>query len=246
MLELSAIGSPINTRQQKTTGYPRVNGPIKIEAVALDMDGLLLNTEDLYQEVCQTLMSRRGKEYREDVRRKMIGLPAPLAFGVLIEHEGLSETWQELQQETDALFEGILEERLQPMPGVEMLMRTLDAHGLPRCVATSSTTSFATKALDQCGLLQQLDFVITAEEVGKGKPHPDIYLAAAKRMGIEPQAMLVLEDSETGTKAGVNAGACVVSVPNDHTKHGRFEGARFIAETLHDERIYAWLSHGRR
>lgn len=222
-----------------------MNIPKKIEAVALDMDGLLLNTEDLYQEVCQTLMARRGKKYDEDVRRKMIGLPAPLAFGVLIEYGGLTDTWQQLQEETDALFEGILEARLEPMEGVAKLMETIQTHGLPRCVATSSTTSFATKVLDQVGLLSQLDFVITAEQVGKGKPHPDIYLAAAQRMGVSPEVMLVLEDSETGTKAGVTAGANVISVPNAHTRHGRFEGARFIAETLRDARIYAWLSHGR-
>jgi HAD superfamily hydrolase (TIGR01509 family) len=222
-----------------------VNIPKKIEAVALDMDGLLLNTEDLYQEVCQTLMARRGKRYDEEVRRKMIGLPARLAFGVLIEHGGLKDTWQQLQEETDALFEGILDSRLEPMPGVAQLMETIRAHGLPRCVATSSTTNFATKVLDQVGLLSQLDFVITADQVGKGKPHPDIYLAAAQRMGVSPDAMLVLEDSETGTKAGVTAGANVISVPNEHTRHGQFEGARFIAETLQDARIYAWLSHGR-
>lgn len=222
-----------------------MNIPKKIEAVALDMDGLLLNTEDLYQEVCQTLMARRGKRYDEEVRRKMIGLPARLAFGVLIELGGLKDTWQQLQEETDALFEGILDSRLEPMPGVAQLMETIRAHGLPRCVATSSTTSFATKVLDQVGLLSQLDFVITADQVGKGKPHPDIYLAAAQRMGVSPDAMLVLEDSETGTKAGVTAGANVISVPNEHTRHGQFEGARFIAETLQDARIYAWLSHGR-
>lgn len=245
MFDLSATCGKTNDSQRETTGYPRVNIPKKIEAVAFDMDGLLLNTEDLYQEVCQTLMARRGKKYEEDVRRKMIGLPAPLAFGVLIEQGGLTDTWQQLQEETDALFEGILETRLQPMPGVGRLMETVRTHGLPRCVATSSTTSFATKALGHVGLLHQVDFVITAEQVGKGKPHPDIYLAAAQRMGVSPDAMLVLEDSETGTKAGVSAGANVISVPNEHTRHGRFDGARFIAETLQDARIYTWLSHGR-
>jgi HAD superfamily hydrolase (TIGR01509 family) len=245
MFDVFADSRKTNESQRQTTGYPRVNTPKKIEAVALDMDGLLLNTEDLYQEVCQTLMARRGKKYDEEVRRKMIGLPAPLAFGVLIEHGGLTDSWQQLQEETDALFEGILEARLEPMPGVGRLMETIRTHGLPRCVATSSTTSFATKVLDQVGLLSQLDFLITAEEVGKGKPHPDIYLAAAQRMGVSPDAMLVLEDSETGTKAGVSAGANVISVPNEHTRHGRFEGARLIAETLQDARIYAWLSHGR-
>jgi HAD superfamily hydrolase (TIGR01509 family) len=214
----------------------------KVLGVALDMDGLLLNTEDLYQLVSQQLMARRGKAYREDVRKLMIGLPAPQAFGVLIEHENLNETWQALQSETDELFETLLDERLETMQGVERLLEAIEQRGLPKCVATSSTQHFAKRALGKVGILPRLDFVITAEEVGRGKPHPEIYLAAAARMGISPEHMLVLEDSDTGTRAGVAANAQVISVPNAHTQHGAFAGAQLIANSLHDERIYHWLS----
>lgn len=213
----------------------------KVKGVAFDMDGLLLNTEDLYQQVSVELMRRRGKEYREEVRRKMIGLPAPRAFGVLIEEEALKESWQQLQQETDALFEEILMEQLALMEGVEELLSIVERKGLPRCVATSSTRSFANKALGHTNILSRMDFVLTAEDVARGKPHPDIYEQAASRMGIETKDMLVLEDSEHGTAAGVAAKAIVVSVPNEHTKHGKFEGARIIVDTLLDERIKTLL-----
>ena len=79
-----------------------------IGAVAFDMDGLMLNTEDLYEQVGHILMQRRGKTYRDEVRKKMIGLPARQAFGVLIEDEGMSDSWQNLQQETEEIFETIL------------------------------------------------------------------------------------------------------------------------------------------
>jgi len=91
-------------------------------------------------------------------------------------------------------------------------------------------------------MLERVDFVITAEDVPKGKPNPDIYLAAAQRMSVSVEDMLVLEDSPTGTKAGVSAGAYVVSVPNEHTKHGPFLGSRWIAQTLQDQRIYDLLT----
>ena len=172
---------------------------ITIEAVAFDMDGLMLNTEDLYAQVGHVLMGRRGKKYRDEVRNKMIGLPAPQAYGVLIEEEGMSETWQELQQETDEIFETILPTQLATMLG------------------------------------------LIAEDVSRGKPNPDIYLAAAKKMSVEVENMLVLEDSPTGTQAGVSAGAYVVSVPNEHTKLGSFEGCRWIANSLLDGRIYGLL-----
>ena len=80
--------------------------------------------------------------------------------------------------------------------------------------------------------------MVTAEEVARGKPYPDIYVEAAKRMQSPIERMLVLEDSETGTKAGVSAGAYVISVPNRHTNQGSFHGAKWIAESLLDDRIY--------
>lgn len=201
------------------------------------MDGLLINTEDLYEDVGKILLSRRGKVYREDVRQKMIGLPAPEAFGVVIEAENLKDTWQDLQRETDEIFEGILEERLRLMVGVESLLDTIEAKGLKKCVATSSTKSFAQKALKQVGLIDRFEFVLTAAEVGKGKPHPDIYQEAARKLEVNVGNMLVLEDSENGTKAGVAATAYVVSVPNRHTKQGNFKGSKFVAESLLDERL---------
>lgn len=218
----------------------------KIAAVAFDMDGLLLNTEDLYGEVGEILMQRRGKVYREEVRRRMIGLPAPQAFGVLIEAEDLNETWQELQKETDEVFEELLPTRLALMPGAEEVLRKVESLGLPRCVATSSTRHFATKVLSQVEVLNRLDFLLTAADVPRGKPHPDIYQEAARRMGVAAEAMLVLEDSQTGTKAGVEANAYVVSVPNEHTQHGSFEGARWIAKGLSDTRLDQLLEFGRR
>ena len=214
----------------------------KIAAVAFDMDGLLLNTEDLYNEVGEILMKRRGKLYRDTVRKRMIGLPAPQAFGVLIEAEKLTETWEELHEETLEIFEEILPTRLALMPGAKELLESVEALNLPRCVATSSSREFAEKVLKQMGVLSHLHFVLTAADVQRGKPYPDIYLEAAKRMGKDAGSMLVLEDSPNGTRAGVSAQAYVVSVPNDHTRGGDFTGAKWIANTLYDERLYHLLS----
>ncbi len=214
----------------------------QIEAVAFDMDGLLLNTEDLFGDVFDVLLGRRGKTYRNEVRQRMIGLPAQQAFETLIEAESLAEPWRELQTETDEIFEQLLPTKLVLMPGVQKLLDRLDQIGIPRCVATSSTRAFATNSLGIVGVLDRFDFVLTAADVARGKPFPDIYEESARRMGTNPDAMLVLEDSPTGTRAGVSAGAYVVSVPNEHTKHGRFDGARWIANTLEDVRIEQLLT----
>jgi HAD superfamily hydrolase (TIGR01509 family) len=215
----------------------------KIRAVAFDMDGLLLNTEDLYGEVGEILMQRRGKSYRDEVRKGMIGLPAPQAYGVLIQAEELTETWQELHEETEEIFAEILESRIGLMPGVEEILTRVEELGLPKCVATSSTQDFAKRALGLVGIYERFDFVITAAEVERGKPHPDIYLESAARMGVQTAEMLVFEDSPMGTRAGVAAGAYVVSVPNEHTIDGDFSQAQWIAETLNDPRLKILLRH---
>ena len=217
----------------------------KIRAVAFDMDGLILNTEDLYDQVGTILMERRGRVYREEVRQQMIGLQAKLAFEILIREERLVETWQDLQKETDSIFEEILPHQLRAMPGLEEFLQEVDRFKLPKCVATSSTHAFARKALGQLNLLAAFDFVITAEDVEHGKPKPDIYLKAAARMNIAVEDMLVLEDSPKGTAAGVSAGAYVVSVPNEHTKKGKFHGCQWIADTLRDHRLFELLQEAK-
>jgi HAD superfamily hydrolase (TIGR01509 family) len=209
-----------------------------IQAVALDMDGLTLNTEDLYEEVGLELMARRGKSYRDEVRQQMMGLPAPQAYAVLIQAEGLTESWQELQKESNAIFETILSERVQPMPGLLELLDELDRLALPRCIATSSTASFAKQALGFAGVLPRIDFILTPDDVSHGKPAPDIYCLAAKRMNTQPERMLVLEDSSIGTMAGVRSGAHVISVPSRHTHRGSFQGAKHIVPSLSHASIF--------
>jgi beta-phosphoglucomutase-like phosphatase (HAD superfamily) len=83
--------------------------------------------------------------------------------------------------------------------------------------------------------------VLTAADVTHGKPHPEIYQSAARRLGVDVAEMLVLEDSENGCKAAVAAGAIAVAVPGGHSRRHDFTGARFIAESLADPRIYDLL-----
>jgi beta-phosphoglucomutase-like phosphatase (HAD superfamily) len=84
-------------------------------------------------------------------------------------------------------------------------------------------------------------FVLTSADVTHGKPHPEIYQTAARRLAVDPGVMLVLEDSQAGCKAAVAAGAVAVAVPGGHSRRHDFSGARFIADSLADPRIKALL-----
>jgi HAD superfamily hydrolase (TIGR01509 family) len=212
-----------------------------VDAVVFDLDGLLVNTEELYQDVGSELLRRRGHRFDADLLDAMMGRPQQVALATMIEWHGLGDSVETLAAETKEIFQGMLDDRLLPMPGAMDLMDHLSAAGVPRGVATSSGTDFARDVLARVGLLDRLAFVLTAADVSQGKPHPEIYQAAAARHGVSPQRMLVLEDSQAGCQAAVAAGAVVVAVPGGHSRRHDFSGACFIAESLADRRIYRLL-----
>ncbi|QDV27689.1 HAD family hydrolase [Aureliella helgolandensis] len=212
-----------------------------IQAIAFDMDGLMVNTEELYTIVGHTILQRRDRKFTTDLKDRMTGLPGPVAWQLMIDLEQLSDTIDELELESKQIFAELLPQRLAPMPGLFELLDLLDARELPRCVATSSTRPFADQVLQQIGALDRVDFVVTAADVARGKPWPDIYLSAAERMGTQPANMLVLEDSHHGSQAGLAAGTCTVAVPGEHSLHHDFSGVYARAASLHDPLIASLL-----
>lgn len=212
-----------------------------IRGVVFDLDGLLVNTEELYQDVGSELLRRRGRSFEPDLLDAMMGRPQQVSLSIMIDWHGLDDTVETLATETREIFVSLLESRLEPMPGAVQLVETIALRGLPRGVATSSGPEFAHDVLGRVGLLERFDFVLTSADVVRGKPDPEIYLAAARRLAVDPREMLVLEDSQTGCRAAVAAGAAAVAVPGGHSRRHDFSGARFIAESLRDPRIYALL-----
>ena len=208
-----------------------------IRAAVFDLDGLLVNTEELYQHVGSELLRRRGRTFEPDLLDAMMGRPPAVSLGIMIAWHGLTDTVETLAAETSQIFSGLLDERLEPMPGAVSLVESLAARGLPRGVATSSGPAFAHDVLGRVGLRDRFAFVLTSADVVNGKPDPEIYLAAADRLGVEPAAMLVFEDSQNGCRAAVASGAVVVAVPGGHSRRHDFTGARLVAESLADPRI---------
>ncbi|MFM9195691.1 MAG: HAD family hydrolase [Planctomycetia bacterium] len=208
-----------------------------IAAVAFDLDGLLVNTEELYQHVGAELLRRRGRSFEPDLLDAMMGRPQQVSLAIMIEWHGLTDTVDTLAAETHEIFRGLLDTELRTMPGVVELLDLLDHRGIARGVATSSGPEFAHDVLGRVGLHERFAFVLTSADVTNGKPHPEIYQAAARRLAVAPGSMLVLEDSAAGCRAAVAAGAVAVAVPGGHSRRHDFTGARFIADTLADSRI---------
>ena len=210
---------------------------LRPQAVVFDLDGLIFNTEDLYQEVGGQLLKRRGKVFCGDLLDAMMGRPADVSLKIMIDWHALDDTVERLAAETDEIFATLLDERLDVMPGFWDLITRLEAAGVPKAIATSSGPAFVSDVLGRFDLARRFDFVLTCEDVEHGKPHPEIYLLAAERFGVAPGQMLVLEDSQNGCRAAVAAGAMAVAVPAGHSRRHDFTGAALVAETLADTRL---------
>lgn len=215
-----------------------VNRHPEIHAVVFDMDGLMLNTEDVFDIAGQRLLQRRGLEMTEVIRHSMLGRRPVEAFEALISHTGIKDRIPDLMQETKELFEEIAENSLATMPGLHELLTLVESRNLPLAVATSSPRDYMTGLLERFDLLHRFHITLTAEDVTHGKPHPEIYETAARRLSVSPERMLVLEDSETGTRAAHAAGAYIVSVPNRHTAVGDFSMSRMRIDSLLDQRLH--------
>jgi len=216
-----------------------------LRAVVFDLDGLMFNTEDLYREVGTEVLRRRGKSLETDLLDAMMGRRPAQALAIMIEWHDLEASVEQLAAESKEIFVPILDAKLAPMPGLIDLLSALEAADIPKSVATSSGREFVENVMGRFDLISRFDFLLTAEDVEHGKPHPEIYLTAAERFSVEPAEMMVLEDSENGCKAAVASGAFAVAVPASRSLVHDFEGAALVAETLSDTRVYEALGLNR-
>lgn len=212
-----------------------------IQAVVFDLDGLMFNTEELYQFVGNEVLVRRGKSFNVELINQVMGRPGKIALQMMIDYHGLSDTVEQLAIENEELFVELLDTRLETMPGLLPLLNALEAAGIPKAIATSSGRRFVENVLGRFDLQQRFNFILTAEDITHGKPNPEIYLLAAQRHGVTPERIMVFEDSANGCSAAVAAGTQAVAVPGGHSLAHKFPGVAFIAESLADSRIYEQL-----
>jgi HAD superfamily hydrolase (TIGR01509 family) len=207
-------------------------------AVVFDLDGLLFNTEELYQDVGSELLRRRGCEFGPELLHAIMGRPGRIALQMMIDYHELDTTVDVLAAESEQIFPAILDSRLAFMPGAPELLTALERADIPKAIGTSSGRRFVERVLGRFELAPRFQFILTAEDVTEGKPHPEIYLKAAERFGLPPNEVAVLEDSQNGCRAAAAAGTVAVAVPGSHSMHHDFAGATFVADTLADPRVY--------
>jgi len=212
-----------------------------LQAVVFDLDGLMFNTEGLYQQVGSEVLRRRGREFTADLINQMMGRQAHRALQLMIDYHQLEDTVETLAAESMEIMFGLLPEQLAPMLGLMQLLDSLEAANVPKGIATSSSRAFVTRVLDQFELAPRFAFILSGEDIEHGKPAPDVYLLAAKKHGVQPAETMVLEDSQIGCQAAVAAGTYAIAVPEGQSAQHNFDGVQLVADSLADRRIYAAL-----
>ena len=206
------------------------------QAVVFDMDGLMIDTETIYHHAWQQAAADLGYTIDDAILRGLIGVRTDECEAVICDHLGADfplaafrirwmERWEDL-----AATSGI-----QRKPGITELIARVEELGLPKAVATSSTLAEAERSLRLSDLARHFDIVVTGDQVAHGKPAPDIFAEAARRLGIPAQACVAFEDSNAGALAAHRAGMRVFVVPDlvppDATTRAVAAG---ILTSLHD------------
>jgi len=194
-----------------------MNGFVRGRAAAMifDMDGVLLDSERIAYAIGRDVSRDMGLPWRHEVAIQMIGLSSREHERLLKGAYGEDFPVAEHHEEFGRRYEAVIASGDIPLkPGVSELLDRLDALGLRRVVATSTRRSRALPKLDAVGLLARVDGVVGGDEVARGKPAPDIFLAAAGLLGRPADECTVIEDSNAGVRGAMAAGMQVLMVPD--------------------------------
>jgi HAD superfamily hydrolase (TIGR01509 family) len=188
---------------------------MSIAAVVFDLDGVLVDSEQVWDAARRDVVAEHGGTWRDEATRDMLGMSAPEWSRYVVERLDVDLSAEEVNR---AVVEALLreyDERLPLLPGACEAVERM-AGSWPLGLASSSNRPVIDLVLDRMGVTDSFKATVSSEEVGRGKPAPDVYLEAARRLGADPRACTAIEDSENGIKSAHAAGMRVVAIPNPH------------------------------
>lgn len=205
-----------------------------IKAVIFDMDGLMIETEHLQSKSFEHVLKKHGvkPEFNEDGVVQKVGITAKDNLLMLKKKHGIDEEVEILLANKQKVYKALLEKNIKPKEGLLNLIQSLKKKGFKLAVASSSSLAHIILVLMKLGLNEKFDAVVSGENLQKGKPHPDIFLEAAKQLNVDPQLCLVLEDAESGVVAAHAAKMKVIAVPNKYTNSHNFAKADIVLSSL--------------
>jgi HAD superfamily hydrolase (TIGR01509 family) len=196
-------------------------------SIILDMDGLMLDTEPISLRAWRAAALDLGYVLDDQICDAMIGRPAGANIEQLREHFGDAFPGEALLVSAGERYRALLGDGIPHKAGLLDFLRFLEARHLPRAVATSTATGLAREKLERAGVLGYFEVVVGGDMVARGKPAPDIFLAAASRIGANPAGCIVLEDSGPGVFGAAAAGMRPVLIPDGREPSAEVRAAAF-------------------
>lgn len=189
---------------------------IMIRAVIFDLDGLLIDSEGLWQKTDIEFLQKRGVVYNKRTRNKIRGTGQREAIEIYKKEFMIEGDIKNLISERRGIFYSLVKGKLSLLPGAEKFIKELHSKGYLLAVATGGHTKERIEGiLRQFGLNRYFSLLVSSDEVERGKPAPDVYFATAIRLGVKPLNCLVLEDAVNGVLAAKNAGMKVFGINKD-------------------------------
>jgi HAD superfamily hydrolase (TIGR01509 family) len=185
------------------------------DALIFDLDGVLLDSEQRWNEVKEALVREAGGTWRDEAARTMMGMSSPEWSAYLRDELAVPLTVEEINADVVRRMHDSYAAGLPLLPGAVETVRVLAARW-PLGLASSSNREIIDVFLDAAGVRDAFGATVSSEEVARGKPAPDVYLEAARRLGVEPERCVAIEDSANGLRAAAAAGMPVIAVPNEH------------------------------
>lgn len=190
-----------------------------IEAVVFDLDGVLLDSEQVWDEVREELVKERGGRWHEQAQTEMMGMSSVEWSRYMHDELDLPEPPEEISAEVVRRLDDVYRKRLPLIDDTHEAVERLAARW-PLGLASSSNREVIDLVLDLSGLARFFRVTVSSEEVPRGKPAPDVYLEAARGLGVPPERCAAVEDSHNGIRSAKAAGMRVIAIPNQHYPPG--------------------------
>lgn len=219
------------------------------QAILFDMDGVIIDSEPLYWDHMRKTLQSIGKDMSEDIFKSQVGIASKESAPRLVKALGLDMSPEEYTLFMDAapMFQDVAEGKtpLHLIEGFEALSKAF-AGRLKYAVATGSPPVFRDEVRRRFHLDKNFSAYVSASEVSRGKPFPDVYLEAAKRLDVPIERCIVIDDAPGGVRAGRDAGAYTIAVPSKWTGHLDFSPAHAVCGSLtevqhHISGFLGWL-----